>query len=59
MKFHVRLEETVRYSVYVDATDADEAEQLACGLWAASDDPTRDFAGEGYGVEVDYVEVVE
>ncbi|KQS84304.1 DpnD/PcfM family protein [Rhizobium sp. Leaf383] len=51
-KFLVTLEETVRYTVEVEADNQLAAEELAPDIWAASEDPTQDFLGEGQGVEV-------
>jgi len=50
-KYLVTLEETVRYTVEVEAGSLGEAEEKACELWSASTDPTRDFDGIGCGVE--------
>ena len=55
-KYHVRLVEQVEYDVYLDANSAEEAGELATELWAESDEPTKDFGGQGLGVEIDYVE---
>jgi hypothetical protein len=50
--YTVELEESVIYSVDVEAQDEDEAGELAKAVWAASGDPTEAFAGTGMGVEV-------
>lgn len=51
-KYRVVLCETVKYWVEVEAGDAADAEDLACEVWAASENPTADFNGYGQGVEV-------
>ncbi|NEI71011.1 hypothetical protein GR212_15640 [Rhizobium lusitanum] len=55
-KFTVTLKETVFYTVDVEAESEEEAGDIARDDWAASDDPTQDFNGNGQGVEVDDVE---
>jgi hypothetical protein len=51
-RYNVTLVETVRYWVEVEAENEDEAGDLACDVWAESDDPTKRFDGEGQGVDV-------
>jgi hypothetical protein len=50
-KFYVTMEETVHYTVEVEAANATEAETLGAELWAASEDPTHDFCSSGLGAE--------
>ncbi len=58
-KFKVTLEETVLYSMEVEAEDEDTASSMAEKLWAQSEDPTKDFHGAGNGVEAIDVEPAE
>lgn len=58
-RFRVKLRETVTYVVEVNAEDGDEAQDIAVERWANSKDPTKDFTGEGQGVEPLYWEPVE
>jgi len=51
-KYKVQLVETVRYEVEVEAENEDDAADLACEMWAQSQDSTNDFCGMGEGVEV-------
>ena len=51
-KFLVALEETVLYTVEVEADSQVEAESAAPDIWAHSADPMNDYCGEGQGVEV-------
>lgn len=50
-KYNVTLEETILYTVVVEAGDKKSACEAACDLWAQSDDPTKEFDGSGNGVE--------
>ena len=49
-KFRVKLQETVTYTVVVEAPDGDEAQETAAEVWAQSEDPFNDFQGFGNGV---------
>lgn len=51
-KFYVTLEETVKYTVEVEADDEDDAREFAVEAWVQSGDPTTDFDGQGEGVTV-------
>lgn len=51
-KFLVTLEETVRYTVEVEAETENEANADAVETWNNSEDPFGDFDGSGNGVEV-------
>lgn len=55
-KFKIRLLETVAYTVTVEAEDSEIAKEMACEIWANSENPTEDFDGSGNGVEVLYWE---
>jgi hypothetical protein len=50
-RYMVTLEEVVRYSVEVEAENADEAMVVAPEVWAASEEPDRDFEVFSQGVE--------
>ena len=58
MKYRVMLRETVTYTIDLEADDEALARELAHDMWADSDDPTREFSGQGEGVEIDDVEVM-
>jgi hypothetical protein len=52
MKYRVTLQETILYTVYVEADDESCAVDAACETWADSETPTKDFEGRGEGVEL-------
>lgn len=55
-RYAVTLEETVLYTITVDAEDEEAAKEIAAEEWAQSPDPTHDFCGSGNGVDVIEVE---
>lgn len=50
--YTVLLVEKVYYTVTVEASNYIEAGDRASEMWANSDDPTKDFDGQGEGVLV-------
>lgn len=54
-KYQVEVRESVDYTLLVEADDQEEAEELACEIWAESSHPTEDFQGCGQGIEVQSV----
>lgn len=58
-KYCVTLEETVTYTVDVEAANREEARESAMEAWAQSPQPDNDFCGDGHGVTVTDVEITE
>lgn len=54
-KFEVTALEQVKYLIEVEANSADEAEAIARSMWEQSADPTAEFDGQGYGIEITHV----
>ncbi len=50
-KYRVTLEETILYTLEVEAKNQESAREIASDLWAESEDPTKEFHGSGNGVE--------
>jgi len=56
-KYEVELEESIAYTLTVEADSFDDASTKAEAEWAASKTPIDDFDGQPQGVTVKYVDL--